>query len=619
MTILGVDNSMLPHTVKSVERQTHMYMAEEKFGCLRTSNQPRGFSRWRRYFSVAFKLCWTVAVVFIGACIIFPGHLARFSDLLHGFPVPGNQHKDGREERGCPQPRLLFPTHTSDALENMTNYFTSKEFEKESILRLSRAIQLPTESYDDMGDIGKDKRWNIMFDFAAYLEATFPHVYKVLQVETVNVHGLLYTWTGTNKTLKPTLLMAHQDVVPVAPATVDSWTYPPFSGHYDGKYIWGRGSSDCKNSLIAIMEVIEALLVSDFRPQRTIVLAFGFDEEISGRQGAGRLAPFLLDRYGKDSFATIVDEGAGVSEQWGKLMATPGVAEKGYTDVTITIRMPGGHSSIPPPHTSIGVLSELIVLVEADMYPTWLDTSNPYRSQLQCGNAYSPTFPKKLRHLLEHERSHSRQCAVAKKSHKHDRLAQEAAKAGLAERYLMQTSIAVDVIGGGVKVNALPERVSVVVNHRINIGERAADVHVKLTRLAGKIAKKHGLALHAFDGNETASAIMLADASTTLEPAPVTPTRVDELSAYSILAGTTRALYGEDMVVSPGIMTGNTDTRYYWDLSRNIFRYAPGWERGEEGLGRIHTVDERISAGVHVATVRWYWLFVRNMDTAKLA
>jgi Gly-Xaa carboxypeptidase len=77
-------------------------------------------------------------------------------------------------------------------------------------------------------------------------------------------------------------------------------------------------------------------------------------------------------------------------------------------------------------------------------------------------------------------------------------------------------------------------------------------------------------------------------------------------------------LYGEDLLVAPGIMTGNTDTRYYWPLSENIFRYAPGWDKYQKGLGSIHTVDERISVDAHVDTVRWMWNFVRNMDEAEI-
>ena len=100
----------------------------------------------------------------------------------------------------------------------------------------------------------------------------------------------------------------------------------------------------------------------------------------------------------------------------------------------------------------------------------------------------------------------------------------------------------------------------------------------------------------------------------------MTPTHVsaNKSTPYSILAGTTRAIYGTNLLVAPGIMTGNTDTRYYWDLSEHIFRYGPGWDKEQKALGNIHTVDEKQGVQAHVDAVRWFWAFVRNMDEADL-
>ena len=103
--------------------------------------------------------------------------------------------------------------------------------------------------------------------------------------------------------------MGHQDVVPVNPDTVSEWTHPPFSGYSDGKLLWGRGSSDDKNGLIGILSTVETLIENGFKPTRSIVLSFGFDEEASGPQGAERLADFLLEKYGENAFALLVDEG----------------------------------------------------------------------------------------------------------------------------------------------------------------------------------------------------------------------------------------------------------------------------------------------------------------------
>ena len=300
-------------------------------------------------------------------------------------------------------------------------------------------------------------------------------------------------------------------------------------------------------------------------------------------------------------------------EAWGTVFAAPGTGEKGYTDVHITIRMPGGHSSIPVDHTSIGVLSELITKIEAEQYPTYLEDDNPYLGQLQCGAAHSEDFPKKLKKLLGQHSSHT--CKA-----KPDYLALEAAKESRMVQYLMQTSQAVDVIEGGVKVNALPERVSVTVNHRINIGDEPENVWKRITSLAKPVAKKFNLTLHAFDGTKEAeSSISLWPEDTTLRTAPVTPTNVDKITPYAILAATTRALYGEDIIVSPGMTTGNTDTRYYWDLTKHIFRYGPGYDPTfNKGLAGIHTVDEHVTVVHHISMVKWFTLFVRNMDETDL-
>jgi Gly-Xaa carboxypeptidase len=111
----------------------------------------------------------------------------------------------------------------------------------------------------------------------------------------VNTYGLIYEWHGTDASLKPLLLMAHQDVVPVDPVTVDQWAHPPYSGHFDGERIWGRGSSDDKSGLIGILATLETLIEHGYKPARSIILSFGFDEESSGTYGAGENAKKLKE------------------------------------------------------------------------------------------------------------------------------------------------------------------------------------------------------------------------------------------------------------------------------------------------------------------------------------
>jgi Gly-Xaa carboxypeptidase len=154
--------------------------------------------------------------------------------------------------------------------------------------------------------------------------------YEKLEFTPINTYGILLEWKGKDDSLKPYLFMAHQDVVPVLKVTESRWKYPPYSAHYDARFIWGRGATDCKNNLIGVLEAFETLLEKEFTPERTILAGFGFDEEISGPQGARFISKHLEETKGKDSIDLIIDEGGlGIKEINGATFALPGLGEKG--------------------------------------------------------------------------------------------------------------------------------------------------------------------------------------------------------------------------------------------------------------------------------------------------
>jgi len=170
------------------------------------------------------------------------------------------------------------------------NPLTDEAYAELAVNRLSKAVQIPTESFDDVPLDASDPAFDKFSTFTHFLEVEFPKIFSdPIKHETVNTHGHLFTWQGSNPDLQPILLMAHMDVVPVLPATLDQWTYPPFEGKIvvdatpltPGTWIWGRGSSDCKQHLMGIYGALERLVSEGFEPERTIILANGFDEEVS--------------------------------------------------------------------------------------------------------------------------------------------------------------------------------------------------------------------------------------------------------------------------------------------------------------------------------------------------
>lgn len=132
--------------------------------------------------------------------------------------------------------------------------------------------------------------------------------------------------------------MAHEDVVPVNPSTLDQWTHPPFSGKIADGFVWGRGAADCKNQLMGILNAVEKLIEEGFQPERTILIQFGFDEEIGGVHGAREISKVIESRYGQDSLAFVVDEGfGGVDQAYGATFASLGMAEKGSVNLLIEV------------------------------------------------------------------------------------------------------------------------------------------------------------------------------------------------------------------------------------------------------------------------------------------
>src|SRR5712691_6151432 len=104
--------------------------------------------------------------------------------------------------------------------------------------RLAGALRFKTISYQDSSQFDARE-----FDgFQRYLRTTFPKLHAALKLEKVNGYGLLYEWPGSDPSVPPIVLLAHQDVVPIEPGTETRWTEPPFEGRIAGGYVWGRGA-----------------------------------------------------------------------------------------------------------------------------------------------------------------------------------------------------------------------------------------------------------------------------------------------------------------------------------------------------------------------------------------
>ncbi|CAN3485191.1 carboxypeptidase S [Diutina catenulata] len=491
-----------------------------------------------------------------------------------------------------------------------------KSFRKQAVRKLSGAVQIDTQIVDNQPPPDENPEvWVKFKKFHSYLEKTFPQVYDKLEVETVNTYGLVFTWKGKNKKLKPLLLMAHQDTVPIQKDTLDKWTHPPLSGYYDGEWVYGRGSFDCKCTLIAILQSIYVLIEQGWKPERTIVLSFGFDEEAQGIQGAGHLGPFLKKRYGKNGVYAIVDEGSSLymDPSIGKVVAAPATSEKGYMDLHVDLITGGGHSSAPPPHTGIGIMADLETRIENDPYESALTERNPFMQHLECAAVYSTTLPKSTRKAIL--RSSFDKKAMSK-------VISAFEKSSAAN--LLKTTQAMDIIVGGEKANSLPEHVKLVVNHRVGIDDSLKAVRHRFVGRVMDVAEAHNCSVEAFGKilRHGDKGYFNVTSPLDLDVAPKSPT---DNESWRLLAGINRHVY-EDLgiytdidypiLTVPSIMTGNTDTRYYWGITENIYRFSAMITSPTLAWG-MHSVDEKIKVDAHLALIAWLHEYIQAVNDAK--
>lgn len=519
----------------------------------------------------------------------------------------------------CPIIPYVRPDSYHSDNSTVLKIISDELFRNLSAKKLSGAVRIKTDVYDDSPLVKEDpKYWDDKFKpFYEYLESTFPNLFEFAEVERINGWALVFTWKGSNHSLKPILLTAHQDVVPTQDATLKDWTYPPYEGVYDGEHLWGRGSADCKNLLIGVIEALEELHANGFKPNRTIVLGFGIDEEIGGERGASKIGEKLLEKYGKSSFYAVIDEGGqSLIEQEGIFLALPGTGEKGIVNVVIGLNTPGGHSSVPPDHTSIGILSKLISSIEDEPFHAIFSPRNPTFHEYQCIATHSPSLLPAVRTAILNAEANPLANEVAIEYLTHQ---------SLATRYLIETTQAVDLIHGGAKLNALPEYTEAVINHRISVESSVNETVSKDLRHVLKIAKRFNLGVLYEDTEllpKTDAGYFTVHKEGSLEPAPLTPVNDKH---WDILGGVIRHVYEEvaypskfddkPVVVAPGIATGNTDTHWYWPLTEHIYRYRPGLTPTVET--HAHGVDEHIPFDSHLQIIAFYYQYLQVIDSLE--
>ncbi len=443
---------------------------------------------------------------------------------------------------------LIFNTLTFKSKQIEAKALPIAALSKTALGHFQEAISYKTISFNP-----ETKPDSLQFTgFRLFLEKTYPLVHQNLKRELVNNYSMLFEWKGKNAALKPVILMAHQDVVPIEVASKHLWQVDPFAGVVKDDFIWGRGTVDDKINLISIMEGAENLLAKGFQPERSIFFVFGHDEELSGQKGAIPIAKMLVDRGIKAEF--VLDEGGLVTTTKVPNITKPAAmiatAEKGYMSIELSVQMEGGHSSSPAKETAIDVVSRAIGQIRENQpkaritsvmedFFNFLGPEMPFLQKMIMANQWL-TKP-----ILMNIYEKNPQSAA-----------------------MMQTTTVPTILEAGIKDNVIPMIATATVNFRILQGEDSKSVLAHVAKVIDDERVKIKVIGHI------------------TEPSKITS--VDS-EGFKLISKTAKEHF-DGAIAAPFLLIGATDSRYFTGVSDNIIKFSPMIDP----IG-FHTINERVS------------------------
>ncbi|WP_297065375.1 M20 family metallo-hydrolase [Thermococcus sp.] len=134
-------------------------------------------------------------------------------------------------------------------------------------------------------------------------------------------------------------ILTHLDVVP--PGDLSKWTVTePFKPVVKDGKVYGRGSEDNGQSLVASLYAVKALMNLGIRPKRTVILAFVSDEETGSKYGIDWLMKNHPELFRENDLVLVPDGG----NEEGTFIE---VAEKGILWFRLKVKGQQVHASMP--------------------------------------------------------------------------------------------------------------------------------------------------------------------------------------------------------------------------------------------------------------------------------
>jgi acetylornithine deacetylase/succinyl-diaminopimelate desuccinylase-like protein len=381
---------------------------------------------------------------------------------------------------------------------------------------------------------------------------------------------------------RPLLIMGHTDTVNVDPK---KWTHPPFGAVRDGGYVYGRGTVDDKDNLVAALMVMLALKRSNVALDRDVIFLAEAGEEGTTRVGI----EFMVNQhFGAIDAEYCYAEGGSVTRERGAVrFASIQTVEKIPNGIDLIARGPAGHGSVPLQTNAVAHLSKAVAAVADWQPPIDLnDTTGAYFKRLA---AISPPD------LAQHYRD-----VVSG-----DATRMAAADAWLREHEprhasMLRTSVSPNIIQGGYRNNVIPSEAKATLDVRMTPDENPERFLAQIKKVVNDPAVEV-----VFNGWPQ---------TTTGKPRNGGESRIDA-EAFKVAEAAITRYY--QTTTLPTMSTGATDMAFLRAKGIQCYGVGPATdvEDGPKGFG-AHSDQERILESELHRFVRFHWDIVVNLAGA---
>lgn len=349
----------------------------------------------------------------------------------------------------------------------------------------------------------------------------------------------------------PLLLQGHVDVV----AARGQWRHEPFAGELHDGYMWGRGALDMKGGVAMMLAAFMRAKASGTPPPGDVILCLMADEEAGSELGAEFLVREHPELFAGVRYA-IGEFGGFTMDVAGRRFYPIMVAEKQVCWSRAIIRGPAGHGSMPIRDGSMGRLGRLLGRLDRRRLP--VHVTSVARAMIEATAAeLPPVLGLPLKGLLVPRLT--------------DRVLDAMGERGRVFDPLLHNTVSATIVGGGEKVNVIPDVISLTLDGRLLPGFAPEQLFAELRTLTGM---------------ELEFEILRHD------PVAAEP----DLGLFGALAGVLVELDPHAKAI-PMLLPGVTDGRFFSRLGIQTYGFLPMQLPAElPFMQLIHAENERLPA-----------------------